>query len=47
MKLVVRVLKHGHENVTTLSQSMVEETVVIKENLLSADHVQQSLVLVR
>jgi hypothetical protein len=27
MKLVVRVLKHGHENVTTLSQSMVEETV--------------------
>ena len=29
MQLVVKVLKHGHENVTTLNQSMVEETAVI------------------
>jgi hypothetical protein len=46
MKLVVWVLKHGHENVTILSQSMVEETAIIKESLLSTDHVQKSLVLV-
>jgi hypothetical protein len=29
MLLVVKVLEHGHENVTTLSQNMVEETAVI------------------
>jgi hypothetical protein len=46
MKLVVWVLKHGHENVTILSQSIVEETAIIKESLLSTDHVQKSLVLV-
>ena len=43
---MVKVLKHGRENVTTLNQSLVEETAVIKENLLSTDNVPTILALV-
>jgi hypothetical protein len=43
---VVEDLKHGHENVTILSQSMVEKIAVIEENLLSTDHVLKNLALV-
>jgi hypothetical protein len=43
---VAKVLKHGHENVTNLSQSMVEKTVVIWDNLLNTGYVLQSLALV-
>jgi hypothetical protein len=43
---VAKVLKHGHENVTNLSQSMVEKTVVIWDILLNIGYVLQSLALV-
>jgi hypothetical protein len=46
LQLVVEDLKHGHENVTILSQSMVEKIAVIEENLLSTDHVLKNLALV-
>ena len=35
------------QKVTTLSQSMVEETAVILESLLNTDHAQQNLAPVR
>jgi hypothetical protein len=43
---VAKVLKHGQENVANLSQSMVEKTVVIWDNLLNIGYVLQSLALV-